>query len=82
MSLSEFGLKSWKTIGFSHALAEKAGILVLGLIIINGIIRWKFVLLRNRIEEERIFQYHVGQAFFHQVDPRLQVFPMFVRGGW
>ena len=35
---SEFGWKSWKVIGFSLALAGKAGILFLGLII-NGIIR-------------------------------------------
>jgi len=36
---SEFGWNSWKTIGFSSALAGKAGILLFGLIIINGIIR-------------------------------------------
>jgi len=36
---SEFGWKSWKTIGFSPAVAGKAGILILGLMIINGIIR-------------------------------------------
>ena len=36
---SEFGWKSWKTIGFSPALTGKAGILFLGLIIINGTIR-------------------------------------------
>ena len=40
MSLfSEFGLKSWKNIGLSPALAGKAGILFLGLIILNSIIR-------------------------------------------
>jgi len=36
---SEFGSKSWKTVGFSPALAGKAGILFLGLIIGNSIIR-------------------------------------------
>jgi len=35
----EFAWKSWKTIGFSPALAGKAGILFLGLIMINSIIR-------------------------------------------
>ena len=34
------------------------------------------ILSRNSIEEEKIFQYHMGQAFFHQVDPGLEVFPM------
>jgi len=36
---SEFSWKSWKTIGFSPALARKAGIVFLGLEIINSIIR-------------------------------------------
>jgi len=35
---SECGWKSWKTLGFSSALGGKAGILFLGLIIINSII--------------------------------------------
>ena len=40
MSLySEFGGKNWKSIGFSPALTEKAGILFLSLIIFNAIIR-------------------------------------------
>ena len=36
---SEFGWNSWKTIGFSPTLAGKGGILFLGLIVINTIIR-------------------------------------------
>ena len=36
---SEFDWKSWKAIGFSPALAGKAGILFLGLIIISSIIK-------------------------------------------
>ena len=36
---SEFGWKTWKTIGFSPALVGKAGILALGLMIISAIIR-------------------------------------------
>ena len=36
---SEFGWRGWKTIGFSPALAEKAGILFLDKLIINGSIR-------------------------------------------
>ena len=35
----EFCWKSWKTIGFSPALAGKAGILFLCLLIISSIIR-------------------------------------------
>ena len=77
---SEFGWKNWETIGFSPALAGKAGILFLGLITINNIIRWKMVLLINRIEEEMIVHYHVGQALFHQVDPGLEAFPMSSQG--
>ena len=38
------------------------------------------ILSRNRIEEEKIVQYCVGQAFFNQVDPGLEVFPMFCQG--
>jgi len=34
-------------------------------------------LSRNRIKEERIGQYHMGQAFFHQINPGLEVFPVF-----
>ena len=29
---------------------------------------------------EKIDQYHMGQTFFHQVDPGLEVFPMFCQG--
>ena len=36
---SEFHWKSWKAIGFSPALAGKAGILFLGLIIFSGSMR-------------------------------------------
>ena len=36
----------------------------------------------KRINEDRIFQYQMGQALFHQVDPRLEVFPMSCQGGW
>ena len=78
---SEFGWNSWKTIGFSPALAGKAGILFLGLILISGIIRWKTILSSSRAKEEEIFQYRLGQAFFHQVDPGLEAFPMFCHGG-
>ena len=40
MSLfTEFGWKSWKTIGFSSALAGKTGIFFLSLVIMNGIVR-------------------------------------------
>ena len=38
------------------------------------------IVLRNRIKEEKIVQYHVGQAFFHQADPGLEAFPMFCQG--
>ena len=38
------------------------------------------ILSKNRIEEGKILQYHEGQAFFHQVDPGLGVFPMFCQG--
>ena len=62
---SEFDWKSWKTIGFSPALPGKAGILFLGLIIINSIIRLKMIVSRRRIEEEKIVQYHVGRVIFH-----------------
>ena len=50
----EFGLKSWKTIGFPPAFAGKAGILFLGPLIINGVVRCKIILSRNRIKEEKI----------------------------
>ena len=33
-------------------------------------------------QEEKNVRYHVGQAFFYQVDPGLDVFPMFCQGGW
>ena len=39
-------------------------------------------LIKKRIIEEMIVQYHMGQAFFHQVKPGLEVFPMFCQGGW
>ena len=61
---SEFGWKSWKTIGFSHALAGKAGVF----------------LSRNRIEEEKIIQYSMKQAFFHQAIPGSEAFAMFCQG--
>ena len=32
------------------------------------------------MKEEKKVQYHVGQAFFLQVDPGLEVFPMFCQG--
>ena len=38
LPFSEFDWKSWKTIGFSPALAGKAGMLYLGLIILDSII--------------------------------------------
>ena len=79
---SEFGWKNWKTISFSPALVGKARILVLGQIMINSIIKLKAILSRNRIKEGKIAQYHMGQALFHQVDPRLEAFPMFCQGGW
>jgi len=37
--ISEFGWKSWETIGFPPALIGRARILFLGLITINSIIR-------------------------------------------
>ena len=37
-------------------------------------------LWRNWIEEEKVFQYHVGQAISRQVDPGLEIFPMFCEG--
>ena len=66
-------------LGFSPALAGKAGILFLGLIISNGSIRRRVVILRNRNKEEKIVQYHVGQAFFHQVNPQLETSQCFAR---
>jgi len=77
---SEFGWKSRKTIGFSPALAGKAGILFLGLLIIIEIIGRKTIISINSIKGERIVQYHV--AFFHQVNTGLAIFPMFCQGGW
>ena len=41
--------KIWKTIGFSPGLAGKTGISSLGLMIINGIIRWKMILKKKRL---------------------------------
>ena len=38
------------------------------------------ILSRNRIREEKILQYHVVQALFHQIDPGLEVFLMFCQG--
>ena len=83
MSLfSEFGWKSWTSIVFFSCFGWKAEILLLDLMIINGITRWKTNLSRNRIREEKIFQLHVRQAFFHQVDSGLVVFPVFYQGSW
>ena len=78
---SEFGWKSWKTIGFSPALVGTAGI-VLGLIIINSITRRKAILSRNMSKVETIVQYLVGQAFFYRGVPGLEFFPVFCQGGW
>ena len=36
-------------------------------------------LIEKRIDEEKMFQYHLGQAFFHQVDPGLE-FSLFCQG--
>ena len=36
-------------------------------------------LLRNRIKEEKIIQYHMGQTFFLQIDPGVVVYLMFSR---
>ena len=38
------------------------------------------ILSRNRIKEDKIVQCHVGQAFLHQFNPRLVVFPIFLPG--
>ena len=76
----EFDWKSCKTIDFSPALAGRAGILFLGLIISNSIIRSKVIVWRYRIEGEKIFRYHVRQAFFPQVNPELEIFPMVWQG--
>ena len=32
--------------------------------------------------EDKIVQYHVGQAFLRQVNPGLVVFPIFLPGLW
>ena len=61
-----FGWKSWN--------------LFLSLIVINSVIGWKMILSRNRIEEEKIVQCHMGQVSYHQVDPELEVLPMFCQG--
>jgi len=57
-------LKSCKTVGFSLALSGKAGILFVGLIIIDSIIGSKTILSRNRIKEKEIVQYLMEQPFF------------------
>jgi len=49
---------------FFPALARKTGILFFCQIISSGIIKWKMILLRNRIKEQKIFQYLVRQALF------------------
>jgi len=36
----------------------------------------------ENLEEEKIVQYHMGQAFFHEVYPGLEVFSVFCQGGW
>ena len=38
------------------------------------------ILSRNRIKEDKIVQYHVGQPFLQQVNPGLVVFPIFLPG--
>ena len=38
------------------------------------------IILRSKIKEERIVQYHIGQAFFQQVEPGFEAFPMFCQG--
>ena len=38
------------------------------------------ILLSNRIKEDKIVQYHVGQRFLHQANPGLVVFPIFLPG--
>ena len=38
------------------------------------------ILSRNRIIEDNIVQCHVGQAFLHQVNPGMVVFPIFLPG--
>ena len=37
-------------------------------------------LIENKIKEDKIVQYHIGQAFFRSVDPKLDVFLMFLPG--
>ena len=66
---------------FFPALAGNAGILFLGLIIGNLIMRCKTILLKNRIKEEKIVQYHVGQGLFSPSRPRIRTFPN-VLPGW
>ena len=39
-------------------------------------------LMENKIKEEKIVQCDVRQAFFHQVNPGLEAFPMFCKGDW
>ena len=38
------------------------------------------ILLRNRIKEDKIVQYHVGQAFFTPSQPRIVSFPYLLPG--
>ena len=39
------------------------------------------ILSRNRIIEDKTVQYHVGQAFLHQVNPGLVVFTISLPAG-
>jgi len=39
-------------------------------------------LIKSNIKEKKIVQYQVGQVFFHQADPGLEVFLMFYQGSW
>ena len=66
-------------MGFSITLACKAGILILGLRVIRGIIVCKTILLRNGIKEEKIVQYSLGQAIFHQVNQDWKLSQCFAR---
>ena len=47
----------------------------------NFIFVGKIILSRNS-SIEKIAQYHMGQTFFHQVDPGFEAFPMFCQGWW
>ena len=51
---SEFGWKSWKTIGFSPALAGKARILFLGLIILTALLNEKLSYQEMGLKKKRL----------------------------